>query len=477
MFYGNFLFAVLFLPSPVLTRLYLRRLMMDWNQLLSAHRYHPGNSTSLFHSHDRSQFQRDYDRLIFSSPFRRLQNKTQVFPLPGNIFVHNRLTHSLEVASVGRSLGNKISQFLKQNNTRMDNPELLEEIGTIVSTACLAHDLGNPPFGHSGEEAISYFFSEGEGLYFKKLLSDEEWADLSHFEGNANAFRLLTHSFNGRRPGGYTMTYTTLASIVKYPFESSGANHKGFKYGFFQSEKEIFQEVAEELGMIRLNAHPLQYTRHPLVFLVEAADDICYQIMDIEDSHKMRILSYDETTSILESFYDKNEDKEDLKIIARTFKVVTDKNERIAFLRAGIINKLINACADAFCNNYESIMQGEFKGSLIKSLTGTNKEAYDKCTTLAYSRIYHTNIVTQIQIAGFKILGTILKEYTDAVLKPETYYARNILSVMPEQYQVSKEDSMYTKIQTVVDYVSGMTDSYALNLYRKIKGIELPELK
>ena len=451
--------------------------MMNWNTLLSAHRYHPGSPASLFHSHDRSQFQRDYDRLIFSSPFRRLQNKTQVFPLPGNIFVHNRLTHSLEVASVGRSLGNKIAQFLKQNRIQMENPELLEEIGTIVSSACLAHDLGNPPFGHSGEEAISYFFSEGEGRYFKKLLSDEEWTDLSHFEGNANAFRLLTHSFNGRRPGGYTMTYTTLASIVKYPFESTCATHKGFKYGFFQSEKEIFRQVAEELGLLQVEEHPLQYVRHPLVYLVEAADDICYQIMDIEDSHKMRILSYDETTAILENFYDKNEDKEDLKIIARTFKVVTDKNERIAFLRAGIINKLINACADVFYNNYEAIMDGTFKSTLIKNLSGTNKEAYDKCTDLAYSRIYHTDIVTQIQIAGFKILGTILKEYTDAVLKPETYYARNILSVMPEQYQVSKENSMYTKIQTVVDYVSGMTDSYALNLYRKIKGIELPELK
>lgn len=450
---------------------------MNWLSLLSARRYHPGNTTSLFHSHDRSQFQRDYDRLIFSSPFRRLQNKTQVFPLPGNIFVHNRLTHSLEVASVGRSLGNKISQFLRQQKVQPAPSELLEEIDAIVSTGCLAHDLGNPPFGHSGEEAISYFFSEGEGRYFKKLLSDEEWNDLSHFEGNANTFRLLTHSFNGRRPGGYTMTYTTLASIVKYPYESTKANPKGFKYGFFQSEKEIYRQVAEELGIRQISGKPLQYARHPLVFLVEAADDICYQIMDIEDSHKLRILSYDETVDILESFYDKTEDKEDLKIINRTFKIVTDKNERIAFLRAGIINKLINACADVFTENYEAIMAGEFNAALIKHVKGTNKTAYDACTELAYGRIYHTNMVTQIQIAGFKILGTILKEYTDAVLKPETYYARNILSVMPEQYKVSKGDSMYTKIQTVVDYVSGMTDSYALNLYRKIKGIDLPEIR
>ena len=451
--------------------------MMNWNQLLSAHRYHPGNTTSLFHSHDRSQFQRDYDRLIFSSPFRRLQNKTQVFPLPGNIFVHNRLTHSLEVASVGRSLGNKICQFLKQQKIEIDHPDILEEIGTIVSTGCLAHDLGNPPFGHSGEEAISYFFSEGEGLYLKKLLSDEEWTDLSHFEGNANTFRLLTHNFKGRRPGGYAMTYTTLATIVKYPFESIKANGKGFKYGFFQSEKEIYQQVAQELNIPQVSSKPLHYVRHPLVYLVEAADDICYQIMDIEDSHKLRILSYDETVGVLESYYDKNEDREDLKVIAKTFKVVTDKNERIAFLRAGIINKLIQACADVFCQNYDSIMAGEFKGTLIKQVSEPYKSAYDVCTKLAYDRIYHTNMVTQIQIAGFKILGTILKEYTDAILKPETYYAQNLLSIMPEQYQVSKEDSMYTKIQTVVDYVSSMTDSYALNLYRKIKGIDLPEIK
>ncbi|MCC8173551.1 MAG: dNTP triphosphohydrolase [Odoribacter sp.] len=449
---------------------------MDWNKLLSSRRYHPGVSSSLFHSHDRSQFQRDYDRLIFSSPFRRLQNKTQVFPLPGNVFVHNRLTHSLEVASVGRSLGTKLCQLLKEKKVHLKNPDLAEEIGTIISCACLAHDLGNPPFGHSGEEAISYFFCEGEGMYFKKLLSDEEWADLSHFEGNANAFRLLTHSFNGRRPGGYTMTYTTLASIVKYPYESI-ASTRGHKYGFFQSEKKIFEEVAEELGIKKISSQPLKYVRHPLVYLVEAADDICYQIMDIEDSHKLRILSYDETITMLEKFYDKCEDKEDLKTINRTFKVVTDKNERISFLRAGIINKLINACSEVFCDNYEDIMNGSFNCSLISQLKGANKTAYEACTELAYHKIYHTDIVTQIQIAGFKILGTILKEYTDAILKPETYYARNILSIMPEQYQVCKDVSMYTKIQTIVDYASGMTDSYALNLYRKMKGIEVPEIR
>ncbi|MDR0545081.1 MAG: deoxyguanosinetriphosphate triphosphohydrolase [Odoribacteraceae bacterium] len=449
---------------------------MDWETLLSARRHQPGSAPTLFRTHDRSQFQRDYDRMIFSSPFRRLQNKTQVFPLPGNVFVHNRLTHSLEVASVGRSLGAKIAQYAKDRGNRSD---VIEEIGTIVSTACLAHDLGNPPFGHSGEEAISDFFTEGEGQFLKKMLTDEEWEDVSRFEGNANAFRLLTHTFNGRRPGGYTMTYTTLASIVKYPHESKAAV-KGHKYGFFQSEKETFREIADALGMVKISETPLRYARHPLVYLVEAADDICYQIMDIEDSCKLNILSREETANAFLDFYDKETDKEELKTIARTRKIVTDKNEFIAFLRAGIINKLINACANAFLQHYDAIMNGQLEGALldhIDRVDGTLKKAYDACTALAYARIYHTPIVTQIQIAGFKILATLLKEYIDAILKPGTYYARNILSIMPEQYKVQQEDSLYAKIQTVTDYVSGMTDSYALNLYRKIKGIDLPEIR
>ena len=358
----------------------------------------------------------------------------------------------------------------------MDHPDVLEEIGTIVSTACLAHDLGNPPFGHAGEEAISDFFLEGEGQFLKKMLADEEWTDISRFEGNANAFRLLTHTFNGRRPGGYTMTFTSLASIVKYPHESR-ATTVGHKYGFFQSEKETFREIADALGMVKMEENPLRYARHPLVFLVEAADDICYQIMDIEDSCKLKILSHDETVEVLLGFYDKDEDREDLKTIARTRRIVTDKNEYVAFLRAGIINKLINACAGVFFRDYDRIMEGSFEGSLVGRLEGTMKTAYEACSRLACARIYHASVVTQIQGAGFKILATILKEYIDAILKPGTYYARNLLSLMPGQYRVQQEDYLYAKIQTVTDYVSGMTDSYALNLYRKIKGIDLPEIR
>ncbi|HKK81298.1 MAG TPA: dNTP triphosphohydrolase, partial [Prolixibacteraceae bacterium] len=248
---------------------------MNWNQLLSIKRL--GKPTSGKITPDsRTQFQRDYDRLIFSSPFRRLQNKTQVFPLPGSVFVHNRLTHSLEVASVGRSLGNIISMKLDERGE--DHP-LLSEIGAVVAAACLAHDMGNPPFGHSGEDAIKAYFETGKGRALKSKMSDEQWKDLIYFDGNANAFRVLSHQFRGRRPGGFALTYTMLASIVKYPYESIAA--KKPKFGFFQSEKDIFIEIAETLGLERFEGYGIKYARHPLVYLVEAADDICYQIMDV----------------------------------------------------------------------------------------------------------------------------------------------------------------------------------------------------
>lgn len=265
---------------------------MNWNTLISAKRF----GLEEFHQErheNRSEFQRDYDRLVFSAPFRRLQNKTQVFPLPGSIFVHNRLTHSLEVSCVGRSLGNDVAKAILTRQPELKD-SYLPEIGSIVSAACLAHDLGNPPFGHSGERAISTFFSEGKGMPLKGQLSAEQWEDLIHFEGNANAFRLLTHQFEGRRKGGFVLTYSTLASIVKYPFSSSLAGKKS-KFGFFTTEEDSFHRIAEELGMKKLNETPLKYARHPLVYLVEAADDICYQMMDIEDAHKLKILTTQET--------------------------------------------------------------------------------------------------------------------------------------------------------------------------------------
>ncbi len=299
---------------------------MNWQQLISNKRLGQEERHALRHD-DRSEFKRDSDRLIYSAPFRRLQNKTQVFPLPGSVFVHNRLTHSLEVASLGKSLGDDVARRLIERHSELRGT-LFEEIGTIVQTACYAHDMGNPPFGHSGEKAIQAFFTEGSGTCLKDKVSPHFWEDITHFEGNANAFRLLTHRFLGRREGGFVMTYSTLASIVKYPFSSTYAGKHG-KFGFFATEEETYKKIADELGILKKDSSEtgIRYVRHPLVYLMEAADDICYEIMDIEDSHKLKLLSFEETADLLLGFFDEETRKSIRKRIEE--EGVTDKNEQV----------------------------------------------------------------------------------------------------------------------------------------------------
>ena len=418
---------------------------------------------------DRSEFQRDYDRLIFSAPFRRLQNKTQVFPLPGSVFVHNRLTHSLEVSCVGRSLGNDVAnQLLKKHPDLVDSH--ISEIGSIVSAACLAHDLGNPPFGHSGEKAISTYFSEGQGMALKKELSPMEWDDLTHFEGNANAFRILTHQFEGRRKGVFVMTYSTLASIVKYPFSSQLAGKKS-KFGFFLSEEADYQKIARELGIIQLSKpdEPLRYARHPLVYLVEAADDICYQMMDIEDAHKLKLLTHDETKGLYMLFFDEKRKKR----IEEVCRIVTDVNEQIAYLRSSVIGALIKECTRVFTENEKKILAGEFEGALIKHICSPLKEAYENCSAIALQRIYRSSDVLDIELAGFRVISTLIDLMINAVRSPEKAYSQLLINRVSGQYNVNAP-TLYGKIQAVLDYISGMTDVYALDLYRKIKGNSLP---
>ncbi|MGC9353067.1 MAG: deoxyguanosinetriphosphate triphosphohydrolase [Mariniphaga sp.] len=441
---------------------------MNWNHLLSTKRLGMEDWKTSARPEDRTQFQRDYDRIIFSSPFRRMQNKTQVFPLPEHIFVHNRLTHSLEVASVGRSLGNLLAEKVADEST--ESP-LASEIGTIVSAACLAHDLGNPPFGHSGESAISGFFQNGAGKEFQNQLSPSEWSDFVKFDGNANALRILTHQFNGKRPGGFALTYPTLASIVKYPFESSLASKQ--KFGFFQSEKEDYQKIATELQISEKTELPLSFQRYPLVYLVEAADDICYQIMDLEDACKLGILSYERVKALFLNFYDPAEDKQTLESIAQTLHRVTDKNEQISYLRAGVIGKLIHESMCIFKENYAAILTGRFSKSLIGSLQNKQAAAMQLVKEISWSEVYAHRTVVEIEIAGFKIIGTLLEEFVGAVVDPENKYNKKILSLLPEQYRPQSEN-LYHKIQSAVDFISGMTDVFALDLYRKIKGISLP---
>ena len=444
--------------------------MMDWERLISSKRLGMEGIESL-HKDDRSAFLRDYDRLIFSAPFRRLQNKTQVFPLPGSVFVHNRLTHSLEVACVGRSLGNNVSRALIKKRPELTETNI-QEIGNIVSAACLAHDMGNPPFGHSGEKAISAYFTDGKGQKLKEQFTDNpaQWTDIINFEGNANAFRLLAHQFIGRRKGGFAMTYATLASIVKYPYSSYVANGR-HKFGFFDSEAPIFAKIADELGIIRLSTpgQPLKYVRYPLVWLVEAADDICYLLMDLEDAHKLKIFSTEKTIGLMMEFLKPEEQAHAHDIID----MVTDVNEQVSYLRSKLVGLLVEECTKVFLQNEQAILDGTFSGSLIKHISDTPRQAYIKCAELSKEKIYRSRDVLEVELAGFRIISTLLDLMVEAVQNPEREYSKLLIDRVSSQYDINAKD-IYNRILAVLDYISGMTDVYALDIYRKINGNSLP---
>lgn len=439
---------------------------MNWTQLLSGKRL--GMEEYHERKHERTDFQRDYDRLIFSSPFRRLQNKTQVFPLPGSIFVHNRLTHSLEVSCVGRSLGNNVAKGLMKKYP--EGSVNFPEIGSIVSAACLAHDMGNPPFGHSGERAISAYFKEGNGKKWEEKVRAEgsRWEDFVRFEGNANAMRLLTHQFIGRRKGGFALTYSTLASIIKYPYASVFSGKKG-KFGFFQSEEETYTRIARELGIGCDAQDPHKYVRYPLVYLVEAADDICYQIMDIEDACKLHILTTDEAIRLFLGFFE----EERLGHITRVMKMVDDTNEQIAYLRSCIIGLLVDECSRVFLEHEDELLEGTFRTPLIEAIGSHAKEAYATCSVVAYKKIYRAKEVLDIELAGYHIFSHLIDSLTEAVMNQDHAYSKLLLQRIPEQYD-TQAPTTYGKIQCVLDYISGMTDVYALDLYRKITGMSLP---
>lgn len=438
---------------------------MDWNKLicdkrLGLEQYHDPQR------HTRSDFQRDYDRLIFSSPFRRLQNKTQVFPLPGSIFVHNRLTHSLEVSSVGRSMANEALNVLIERHRDKSWAGKLLNMGDIVATACLAHDLGNPPFGHNGEKTISTFFTEGSGMPLKGQLTERQWADFANFEGNANSFRLLTHQFEGRRNGGFAMTYSALASVVKYPHSSLLAGAKG-KFGFFATEEDIYRKVAEELSIPELEHN--RFARHPLVFLMEAADDICYQIMDIEDAHKLKILNIEEVKRLLLGFFSPEEQDH----MRQSMRRLDDPNEQVGYMRSKVIGTLVGACSKEFADHETEILAGDYNGPLVSNAGGRVSDAYATCSELAVEKIYNAPEVIDIEIAGNRIITYLMENLVEATLSPTKAYSRLLLAKVPRQYDVRSED-LATRLQGVVDHVSAMTDVYALDLYRTLNGHTLP---
>ncbi len=433
----------------------------------------------------RSSYQRDYDRIIFSSAFRRLQNKTQVFPLPGTAFVHNRLTHSLEVASVGRSIGTIVGRSLAEKHFEkesLDYQFYYYELSNVIGAACLAHDLGNPAFGHSGEAAISHYFKSFsetsiEGTKLREIYNDVEWEDLTNFEGNANALRILTQSFHGKSALGMGLTKACLAAILKYPCESIAINKKKKhtkKYGFFQSEKAIFKQLVKDLNFVSDGTDPIVYKRHPFVYLVEAADDICYNIIDMEDAHRLGIIS---KTVVSEAFLKVIEEidnpADDFTKIQLTYSSIGDDNEAISYLRAKAINTLTLECSRIFLENEEAIIHSDFNASLFSKIESTT-QSLAHIEEMSLHQIYRHPKVLEIEVAGFNVMSGLLEMYLPAVLKEfKSPVDRTMVSLIPSQFRPKEEDAPYLKTMNVLDHISSMTDAFAVEHYRKLKGIEI----
>ena len=463
---------------------------MNWQQLYSPLRTGSSRSASPA-SQDRSirtSFLRDYDRIIFSSAFRRLQNKTQVFPLPGPVFVHNRLTHSLEVASVGRSLGKAVGDCLADKYVEWgeDIREFYKyELPSVIAAGCLAHDIGNPPFGHSGEEAIRTFFRglEGEGKRrFETELTLNQQRDFLYFEGNANAFRTLTHNFNEKSLGGFRLTYATLASIVKYPADSqNGFNKQQLhtkKSGFFDSEIPVYKTIAAELGIPQPDADKCIFARHPFVFLVESADDICYRVIDFEDAHRLNIISIDTLKSLFLAFFDEEKGYMSRESVEKVFMDINDDNQKVQYLRAMLINLLINRVRDIFMEKEDLLLEGRLERSLIDYLPAREKELVKKIDAYSVQHIYNHRSVVEIEIAGYNVIGGMLKEFFGAVLDPHSAKSEKLLQLISKQFVIKcQPDHFYNDLQSVVDFIAGMTDLYAVDLYRKITGMAFPQIR
>jgi dGTPase len=461
---------------------------MEWEKLYSAKRSGSENRTGNSPETIRNSFLRDYDRIIFSSAFRRLQNKTQVFPLPGPVFVHNRLTHSLEVASVGRSIGKAVGDAIAEK-FRHRGEEFKEfykyELPSVIAAACLAHDIGNPPFGHSGEDAIRVFFRQMEGdnrKRFTENLSQNQQRDLLFFEGNANAFRTLTHNFNENIAGGFRLTYATLASIIKYPSDSLNGFNKSQlitkKSGFFDTEIDTYKNIAKTLGIPQPDPSKNVFARHPFVFLVEAADDICYRIIDFEDAHRLNIISKETIRDLFLSFFDLEQGYDSRERVEATFNAINDDNQKIQFLRAKLIGFLIFRLRDVFMEREEELLKGTLTKSLIDYLPEREKTLIKTIDEFSVEHIYNHRSVVEIEIAGYNVIGGLLKEFVGAVLNPGSSKSSKLLQLISKQFIISgNEEFLYHDLLSVVDYIAGMTDLYAVDLYRKITGMTFPQIR
>lgn len=430
----------------------------------SGGREHPGGT--------RTDYQRDYDRIVFSTAFRRLHDKTQVFPLPENDLVHSRLTHSLEVSCVGRSLGAMVGQTLTQRH-----PELLERgldaraFGDIVAAACLAHDLGNPPFGHAGEDAIGAWFREHPQV--TKDLSRAEREDLERFEGNAQGFRIVTRLQMPERPG-LQLTMATLAAFGKYPRTSgprpAGRGAGAKKHGVFQSELSHLVSVAEAVGLeawsekVSDDLEIMGWQRHPLAFLMEAADDICYSILDIEDGFRLGHVAYQEAADRLGALV-----AADPSYTPRTPNGRTEEKETIAYLRAKAINQLARQVCEAFVDAEETLLEGKMQAPLADQVPSAAD--LKDVTRFTLETCYRARDVVEIELAGYEVLSALLEDFVPAVLEKKSLRQRKLLDLLPDP--IPEDATPYERILRVTDHLSGMTDRYAISTFRKLRGITL----
>jgi dGTPase len=443
---------------------------MNWEQLLSLKRF---GDTEKRHRNQQDEtrlgFEVDFDRIIFSSAFRSLQDKTQVIPLSETDFVHTRLTHSLEVSVVGRTLGRRVGQVLLERHPTLKNlGYTFNDFGAIVAAASVTHDIGNPPFGHSGEKAIGEYFKTGNGIKYKESLSEKEYQDLVDFEGNANGFKILTESREGVH-GGLRLSYATLGAFMKYPKESLPKKPTSHivdkKYGFFQSEKTAFLDLVNDLGLQQKSStKDLSYYRHPLAYLVEAADDICYTIIDFEDGINLGLIEEEFALEYLIKLVKNTIDTQKYHSLKHT-------KDRVSYLRALAINTLINESVAIFLENEAAILKGEFEKSLLEKCA--YEAQINDIIKISVAKIYRSKDVVEKEVAGYKIIADLLNVFIEATNNDfegkASNYHQLTLNLLPDEYKVNSK-KLYDRIMLVCSYIASMSDSYAIRLHKKIQG-------
>ncbi len=430
----------------------------QWRKLLLPLRY--GGSGVDFKKLDpaRSPFLQDRDRIIYSSSFRRLARKTQVHPLVRNDHIHTRLSHSLEVSSVGRSLGAMAGYFLRRRGELPDYaaPEFP---GQILEAACLAHDIGNPPFGHAGEFAIRDWFGDPANHIYVNALEETQQSDFRCFDGNAQGFRVVNVVENNRDQGGFRLTYPTLASMVKYPWDSWQSRARGgkCKFNYYQAEAAIFEDVFRALG---LKTRRGDFARHPLSLLAEAADDTCYRIVDMEDARELDIITLADILKVVEPL------APSLKLDPQRLEDTGSDRERAGYVRARVIGHVTASLFETFATQYERIMRRECEGPLMDMAPEDVRAYMASAKEIFNERILKNSHKTALEIGSYSVYKRLLDTFIPAchrrICDPGrlTYKEQQALQLMGG-HAPRREDDLYVSYLRVLDFITGMTDQYA----------------